>query len=608
MSTLRPCSLWLMTLALVVAIGCGKNDEPRQLASVEPGTPKKQATPSANSKPPSVKKETDKSRPNATAQAGSAEAYYAEWKDNLAAAGAKYKDRPVELTGAIHWIDRNALTLKAGPDKTDWVQCNLAAEAPLAKLGHGQTVKLRGKVKPPPGFELAVWPTLFDCALIELGPNPEKPTASVALAREFVEGRDKTLEKYDGTGLTVEGDIVRVGQGSVLLKGMRLGVQLACLLDREEPSLKVGQRVRVIGRFEMDRIGLRQNGLEMKMCLVVPLDQPAPPAEKLASIALPAAGGGLAKARVGDYATYALIAKFGSNPETGTDEEYTALEVPIRHIVSARNDKEVTLNSVMRVPGGWDERPRKMPFTVDPTQPQEVRALVHLGYTWATQEEVPVKFIKTGAGQEKIKIGQKTYDCDWVAARVISEDDDEVEVKVWFSKAVPLTGLARLEAKAKTRDALFSSIAMEFVDSGDQAAADAQAEAVRKELEKLKGVWRIESIDLPDGSQLPAEGLKKLKTVRVVIGEVAMTLSSPEDKRPWEQPFWLDPSQKPKIMTITVPSPHLGRPTQFNKAIYALDGDTLKICLSAPNKPRPAEFKIDKETGTRVITYKRDKP
>jgi uncharacterized protein (TIGR03067 family) len=46
------------------------------------------------------------------------------------------------------------------------------------------------------------------------------------------------------------------------------------------------------------------------------------------------------------------------------------------------------------------------------------------------------------------------------------------------------------------------------------------------------------------------------------------------------------------------------------KGIYALDGDTLRICDNAPNleKDRPATFEAKSESGYVVITFKRAKP
>jgi uncharacterized protein (TIGR03067 family) len=46
------------------------------------------------------------------------------------------------------------------------------------------------------------------------------------------------------------------------------------------------------------------------------------------------------------------------------------------------------------------------------------------------------------------------------------------------------------------------------------------------------------------------------------------------------------------------------------KGIYALDGDTLRICDNAPNlgKGRPAAFEATKGSGYVLITFKRAKP
>jgi uncharacterized protein (TIGR03067 family) len=46
------------------------------------------------------------------------------------------------------------------------------------------------------------------------------------------------------------------------------------------------------------------------------------------------------------------------------------------------------------------------------------------------------------------------------------------------------------------------------------------------------------------------------------------------------------------------------------KGIYALDGDTLKICDNAPNleKGRPTALEVKRGSGYLLVTFKRAKP
>jgi uncharacterized protein (TIGR03067 family) len=64
--------------------------------------------------------------------------------------------------------------------------------------------------------------------------------------------------------------------------------------------------------------------------------------------------------------------------------------------------------------------------------------------------------------------------------------------------------------------------------------------------------------------------------------------------------FKLDPSRSPKAYDLTTPEGLVIR------GIYELDGDTLKVCLSAPGDERPTAMKTTLDDGRTLIVYKRE--
>jgi uncharacterized protein (TIGR03067 family) len=140
----------------------------------------------------------------------------------------------------------------------------------------------------------------------------------------------------------------------------------------------------------------------------------------------------------------------------------------------------------------------------------------------------------------------------------------------------------------------FPVIAMICVLLGSAAA---QNDAVKKDLESLQGVWRIVSME--GGYALAAEKLKEMKlTIR---GNKASHLAS--EGQTEEATIKLDPSKKPKAIDFT---PQTGPDKAKNLlGIYAIDGDTLRICATIDGGDRPTEFKASKEAS--LIVLKREK-
>jgi len=133
------------------------------------------------------------------------------------------------------------------------------------------------------------------------------------------------------------------------------------------------------------------------------------------------------------------------------------------------------------------------------------------------------------------------------------------------------------------------------VAAGLLVAADAK-EDLKKELDKLKGNWSVTAVEVPKGEKGPSDN--ELKQLKVVFTDDKMSIKfGDEEDKP--ATYKLDPSKKPKEIDAT-------RGDKTLKGIYALEGDTLKICFSEKGE-RPKEFKADADTRAAVMTLQRAK-
>lgn len=124
--------------------------------------------------------------------------------------------------------------------------------------------------------------------------------------------------------------------------------------------------------------------------------------------------------------------------------------------------------------------------------------------------------------------------------------------------------------------------------------------AAKKDLEQLQGIWQVTALEV-DGNQAPDEALKEFKIT--VKGD---RMSHKTGETTEESSFKLDPSKKPKQIDFTVVA---GTDKGKNmKAIYELDGDSLKLCVGSPGAERPTEFASKAGTKIGLIVLKRTKP
>jgi uncharacterized protein (TIGR03067 family) len=128
----------------------------------------------------------------------------------------------------------------------------------------------------------------------------------------------------------------------------------------------------------------------------------------------------------------------------------------------------------------------------------------------------------------------------------------------------------------------------------------ARMKAIRDELNRFEATWKFVSIDV-DGRSIPAErfGEDRLtlkgKQFTTTVGGTTTTGT-----------FKIDPTASPKRIDITfADGPGKGN-TQ--PGIYALDGDTQKICWAAPGKARPTAFEAKPKSGRILQVLEKVKP
>jgi uncharacterized protein (TIGR03067 family) len=117
--------------------------------------------------------------------------------------------------------------------------------------------------------------------------------------------------------------------------------------------------------------------------------------------------------------------------------------------------------------------------------------------------------------------------------------------------------------------------------------------AVRRELARLRGTWRVVGFSA-DGKFRPASSPGERWEIQ---GNVVLWLD-PEDE---DNAFrcHLDPMATPRVMDFVL----LGDPSgaAVARGIYRLDGDRLRVCYGGPGEPRPSKFGSAKDSDQFVL-------
>jgi uncharacterized protein (TIGR03067 family) len=134
------------------------------------------------------------------------------------------------------------------------------------------------------------------------------------------------------------------------------------------------------------------------------------------------------------------------------------------------------------------------------------------------------------------------------------------------------------------------------------AADDAKKEAVKKDLEAMKGTWTVVSAER-DGKKFTEEQLKDVTVTFDAGGKV----SAQRQGQPiFEGTVKIDPTKKPKTVDATQTSEGDNK-GKTSHGIYEIEGDTMKICSAEFGKERPTEFSSKPGSGHFLRVYKREK-
>jgi uncharacterized protein (TIGR03067 family) len=148
-------------------------------------------------------------------------------------------------------------------------------------------------------------------------------------------------------------------------------------------------------------------------------------------------------------------------------------------------------------------------------------------------------------------------------------------------------------------NALLSVLALLLVSGLTAAPVPKEdKDAVKNELAKLQGSWRIVSYEI-DGVKLPDEAIKDM-VVTFKDSDYSF-----EDSKTTGTIASIDPTKKPKQIDYKLCSGDEEGKTEL--AIYELDGDKFKDCIAKPGKDRPTVFTARCGTGQSLIVYERVK-
>jgi uncharacterized protein (TIGR03067 family) len=122
----------------------------------------------------------------------------------------------------------------------------------------------------------------------------------------------------------------------------------------------------------------------------------------------------------------------------------------------------------------------------------------------------------------------------------------------------------------------------------------------------LQGSWSIVGKEFM-GKKAAREELEKLKGDMVVQGTSVTQWAVEAGKRfVVSKATWkIDPKARPKRLDLTYTAGDLKG--EKSLAIYELKGDTLRVCYSMKDEPRPTEFAGKPDGKALLLTYKRVK-
>jgi uncharacterized protein (TIGR03067 family) len=129
--------------------------------------------------------------------------------------------------------------------------------------------------------------------------------------------------------------------------------------------------------------------------------------------------------------------------------------------------------------------------------------------------------------------------------------------------------------------------------------ADPQGETKpRSELDKLQGTWNVVALEI-DGTKMEEKGLQGSK---IIVKDSSFTTIAMGVM--YKGTVKVNSASKPKTLDLMFTEGTIKGTTSL--AIYDLDGDTWKICLTVNGTDRPKEFATTAGSGLALEMLKRD--
>lgn len=133
--------------------------------------------------------------------------------------------------------------------------------------------------------------------------------------------------------------------------------------------------------------------------------------------------------------------------------------------------------------------------------------------------------------------------------------------------------------------------------------ATASTPKLEGDLNLLQGTWQVAEVGVDPDQPGAANMVASVKQIAWTIKGDILTMSRPDGDM--ASTMKLDTAQTPKALDL-IPLEEGGRKTGL--AIYSLEGDSWKLCMTNAGDTRPKEMKPDKALGQMVLTLKRGSP
>ena len=128
----------------------------------------------------------------------------------------------------------------------------------------------------------------------------------------------------------------------------------------------------------------------------------------------------------------------------------------------------------------------------------------------------------------------------------------------------------------------------------EESVAAAAQDVPKEDVAKLQGTWKVVALQA-GGSKAPEDSIKQMRFL--IEGDRISFSGKPEDLVAYR----LDPAARPRSMDICDAYTPDSFEKGFSKAIYEMEGDTLKLCFSqATDVDRPKDFNT---AGTMYLCF-----